>query len=72
MDENETVQNIRDGDDKDEDTVEAIESDKGSKKRSWVWNHFIEKKKSDGPIAICKYCKKVLSGNTKGGISHLK
>ena len=36
MDENETVQNIRDGDDKDEDTVEAIESDKGSKKKLWV------------------------------------
>ena len=37
-----------------------------------MWNHFIEERKSDASIATCKHCKKILSGSTKGGTSHLK
>ena len=71
MGENEIVEHIRNEGDKNEDNSE-IDCDKNSKKRSWVWTHFIEKKKSDGSIAIYKYCKKISSGNTKGGTGHLK
>ncbi|XP_038984879.1 zinc finger BED domain-containing protein RICESLEEPER 1-like [Phoenix dactylifera] len=71
MGENEIVEDLKDEDDGNEDTVEN-DCDKNSRKRSWVWNHFIEEKNSEGSIAKCKYCKKVLSGSTKGGTSHLK
>ncbi|XP_038988236.1 uncharacterized protein LOC120112713 [Phoenix dactylifera] len=69
--ENETVEDLRNEDDRNEDTADNV-CDNSSKKRSWVWNHFIEEKNSEGSIAKCKYCKKVLSGSTKGGTSHLK
>ncbi|KAJ4755038.1 Zinc finger BED domain-containing protein RICESLEEPER 4 [Rhynchospora pubera] len=39
------------------------------KGRSHVWDHF--EKSSDGQVAKCKYCTKNLSGNSKGGTSHL-
>ena len=70
MGENEIVEHIRDEDDKNGDNSE-INDDEGSIKRSCIWNHFSEKK-IDQSIAICKYCKKVLSGSTKGGTNYLK
>ena len=72
MDENETIESIRDEGDKNEEDNSEFDGDKGSKKRSQVQDHFSEERKDDKPIATCKHCKKVLSGNTKGGTSHLK
>ncbi|KAJ4757216.1 Zinc finger BED domain-containing protein RICESLEEPER 1 [Rhynchospora pubera] len=50
--------------------AEGSRPKKKLKLRSEVWEHF--EKTADGERAICKYCSKILSGNSKGGTTHLK
>ena len=50
MDKNETIEYLKDKDDKNEDNTKNG-FDKGFKKWSCVWNHFIEKKKINGSMA---------------------
>lgn len=45
---------------------------KSSRLKSVVWNDFDRIKKGDSCIAVCRHCKKKLSGSSTSGTSHLR
>ncbi|CAN0913920.1 Zinc finger BED domain-containing protein RICESLEEPER 1 [Linum grandiflorum] len=45
---------------------------KSSRLKSVVWNDFDRVKKGDTFVAICRHCKKKLSGSSTSGTSHLR
>ncbi|KAF7833532.1 zinc finger BED domain-containing protein RICESLEEPER 2-like [Senna tora] len=45
---------------------------KSSRLKSVVWNDFDRVKKGDTCVAICRHCKKKLSGSSTSGTSHLR
>ncbi|KAL1370376.1 hypothetical protein AAHE18_01G055900 [Arachis hypogaea] len=45
---------------------------KSSRLKSVVWNDFDRIKKGDTCVAICRHCKKKLSGSSSSGTSHLR
>lgn len=45
---------------------------KSSRLKSVVWNDFDRVKKGDTYVAICRHCKKKLSGSSTSGTSHLR
>ncbi|XP_021672490.2 zinc finger BED domain-containing protein RICESLEEPER 2 [Hevea brasiliensis] len=45
---------------------------KSSRLKSVVWNDFDRVKKGDTFVAICRHCKKKLSGSSSSGTSHLR
>ncbi|XP_028791331.1 zinc finger BED domain-containing protein RICESLEEPER 2-like [Neltuma alba] len=45
---------------------------KSSRLKSVVWNDFDRVKKGDACVAICRHCKKRLSGSSSSGTSHLR
>ena len=45
---------------------------KSSRLKSVVWNDFDRIKKGDTCVAICRHCKKKLSGSSTSGTSHLR
>ncbi|XP_065851899.1 zinc finger BED domain-containing protein RICESLEEPER 1-like [Euphorbia lathyris] len=45
---------------------------KSSRLKSVVWNDFDRVKKGDNFVAICRHCKKKLSGSSTSGTSHLR
>ncbi|WCJ24851.1 Zinc finger BED domain-containing protein RICESLEEPER 2 [Euphorbia peplus] len=45
---------------------------KSSRLKSLVWNDFDRVKKGDTFVAICRHCKKKLSGSSTSGTSHLR
>ncbi|KAI9114764.1 hypothetical protein K1719_014462 [Acacia pycnantha] len=53
------------------DLSDAVEA-KSSRLKSVVWNDFDRVKKGDAYMAICKHCKKRLSGSSSSGTSHLR
>lgn len=59
-----------------EEAVEAMSNNTNGKKQkkltSTVWLDFDRETKGDEVVAICKHCKKKLSGKSSGGTSHLR
>ncbi|KDP42662.1 hypothetical protein JCGZ_00166 [Jatropha curcas] len=45
---------------------------KSSRLKSLVWNDFDRVKKGDTFVAVCRHCKKKLSGSSTSGTSHLR
>ncbi|KAI4306034.1 hypothetical protein L6164_029348 [Bauhinia variegata] len=45
---------------------------KSSRLKSQVWNDFDRIKKGDTCVAVCRHCKKKLSGSSTSGTSHLR
>ncbi|KAK9288930.1 hypothetical protein L1049_017401 [Liquidambar formosana] len=45
---------------------------KSSRLKSVVWNDFDRVKKGDTCVAVCRHCKKKLSGSSTSGTSHLR
>jgi len=45
---------------------------KSSRLKSVVWNDFDRIKKGDTCVAVCRHCKKKLSGSSTSGTSHLR
>ena len=43
-----------------------------SRLKSVVWNDFDRVKKGDTYVAVCRHCKKKLSGSSTSGTSHLR
>ncbi|XP_026394892.1 zinc finger BED domain-containing protein RICESLEEPER 1-like [Papaver somniferum] len=54
------------------DASELVPFKKPKRLTSLVWNDFERVKRPEGMFAICKHCKKKLSGSSTSGTSHLR